>query len=108
MSTANFPKFRNLDELREYLTRLEGRVVNLESENKHLKNALSRVNQSQAKTFKTKADRLPNTAIISASFFARAFAVWGHYFVAQLIISIPVFICYLILMFTVLSGAQTP
>jgi hypothetical protein len=32
--------------------------------------------------------RLPQTKLVSPSFMSRAFAVWGHYFVAQLIISI--------------------
>jgi len=30
--------------------------------------------------------RLPQTKLVSPSFLSRAFAVWGHYFVAQLII----------------------
>ena len=44
---------------------------------------------------------LPNTALISPSFLSRAFAVWGHYFVAQLLIAIPIYV--LILLFA-LSG----
>ncbi len=32
--------------------------------------------------------RLPNTSIVAPSFMKRAFAVWGHQFVANLIIGI--------------------
>ncbi len=32
--------------------------------------------------------RLPQTKVVSPSFFARAFAIWGHYFVAQFIIGV--------------------
>lgn len=32
--------------------------------------------------------RLPNTRVVATSFFARAFAIWGHYFVAQLVIGL--------------------
>jgi hypothetical protein len=31
--------------------------------------------------------RLPNTKLVAPGFMSRAFAVWGHYFVAQFIIS---------------------
>ena len=34
--------------------------------------------------------RLPNTKLLANSFMSRAFAVWGHYFVAQLVISLVV------------------
>ncbi len=32
--------------------------------------------------------RLPNTSLVSPSFMKRAFAVWGHQFVASMIIGI--------------------
>ncbi len=32
--------------------------------------------------------RLPETKVIAQGFLARAFAIWGHYFVAQLLISL--------------------
>ena len=31
--------------------------------------------------------RLPRTKVVAPGFFARAFAIWGHYFVAQFVIS---------------------
>lgn len=34
-------------------------------------------------------DRIPDSNIISPKFINRAFAVWGHYFVAGFIITIP-------------------
>jgi hypothetical protein len=37
-------------------------------------------------SFKTSAAGLPLTNLLSHSFLIRAFAVWGHYFAAQLII----------------------
>ena len=33
---------------------------------------------------------LPRTNIVSSSYIKRAFAVWGHYFVANLIITLPI------------------
>jgi hypothetical protein len=47
---------------------------------------------------------LPNSWLFSDSFLTRAFAIFGHNFVASLIISIP--FCLLILMATIfISGA---
>ncbi|MRS13218.1 MAG: hypothetical protein EG823_09180 [Actinobacteria bacterium] len=31
---------------------------------------------------------IPNTKVVAQSFFTRAFAIWGHYFVAQFIIGL--------------------
>ena len=95
--------FRNMNELTDYLSKLEERLVTLESQNNALRNALSQVKHSaEAQTFKTERG-LPKTGLISDSFFIRAFTVWGHYFVAQLIIGIPLFICYLVFLFSVMG-----
>lgn len=40
------------------------------------------------RSFKSAAEGLPLTNLLSHNFLIRAFAVWGHYFVAQLIIVI--------------------
>jgi len=41
--------------------------------------------------------RLPQTKLVSPSFMSRAFAVWGHYFVAQFIIGLIAFVISMIL-----------
>jgi hypothetical protein len=56
----------------EYIAYLEGRVASLEA-------------------------RLPQTKLLAASFMSRAFAVWGHYFVANLIIGVIAFAVTLVL-----------
>ena len=56
-------KFRDMDELKEYLEKLELRVEELED-----------------------YTDIPDTNIVSNNFLKRAFAIWGHYFVANLII----------------------
>jgi hypothetical protein len=35
--------------------------------------------------------RIPNSSIISPKFLSRAFTVWGHMIVAQLIVTIPIY-----------------
>jgi hypothetical protein len=96
MTTPRKPAFSNMNELTQYLTALENRLATLETENRTLRNALGDMRQQVAtRAFKTERT-LPDTNIVSDSFFARAFAIWGHYFVAQLIIGIPIGICWTI------------
>ena len=102
----NQPAFRNMNELTAYLSEMEQRLATLEAENTALRNALGQVRQ-QSPRFRTESS-LPKTGLVSDSFWVRAFTVWGHYFVAQLVISVPVFICYMIFMFSVFGNLQTP
>lgn len=98
--------FRNMNELTAYLSGLENRLAELETENGALRNTLDQVRKQAASVaFKTERG-LPETGLVSDSFFVRAFTVWGHYFVAQLIIAIPLTICYLIFFFTVMAGME--
>lgn len=47
--------------------------------------------------------RMPNTQLVSPSFFSRAFAVWGHYMVASVTIAIP----FYVLMFIIFAALGT-
>ncbi len=98
------PSFSNMNDLKNYLSAMETRLATLESQNAALRNALGQVkHKAEAQTFKTERI-LPDTGIVSDSFFIRAFTIWGHYFVAQLIIGVPIFICYMIFLFSVMSN----
>jgi hypothetical protein len=98
-------QFNNMNELTSYLDTMENRVKALESQNESLRNYVTAMGGDAAKM-------LPKTGLISPSFIQRAFTVWGHYFVAQLIISVPFVCIYFILIFTILRqgipGVPTP
>ncbi len=47
------------------------------------------------------APRMPSTALVSDKFMTRAFAVFGHNFVASLVVSIPFYILMFIITMTV-------
>ncbi len=122
-------QFKSMNELVEYLGKLEGRVRSLESDNQELVGYLgkqegrlsaleeenqklralpaptgtSNANVDERTIAKMVASFLPLTNIVHPSFLKRAFAVWGHYFVAQLIISIPFIILYFCLLSMVFS-----
>jgi hypothetical protein len=59
-------------------------VDRLELQIEHLERQWESQNEHAERTLA----RLPETALLSSSFLTRAFAVWGHQFVASLIISI--------------------
>ncbi|MBL8091587.1 MAG: hypothetical protein KF758_01515 [Anaerolineales bacterium] len=84
-------KFNNADELNQYLDMLEKRVESLEKENRQL-------------IKRTQPIKLPQTNIINPNFIKRAFTVWGHFFIANAIISIFFAIIYFCLtIFTISS-----
>ena len=84
-----------MNELTSYLDTMENRVKALESQNESLRNYVTAMGGDAAKM-------LPKTGLLSPSFIQRAFTVWGHYFVAQLIISVPIVCIYFVLILTVL------
>ena len=90
MSEAPLPR-----EVVQYLQSLETRVKTLEAKLGDSESA-AQLSTSQLEEVRT---LLPNSNIISPSFLRRAFTVWGHYFVAQLIIAIPIYCFFFIIIF---------
>jgi hypothetical protein len=84
------PQFSNMSELLSYLESLENRLNTLESENRVLQDQKEFLTKYIDGLDKNGKAVLPRTNIVSPSYIKRAFAVWGHYFVANLIISIPI------------------
>ena len=96
------PQFQNMNELTAYLAKLEDRVALLESQNNSLSRTITDLGGDAGKL-------LPKTSLISPNFIQRAFAVWGHYFVAQLIISIPFTCLYFIIFYLAMKqGINLP
>lgn len=85
-----------MNELTNYLAKLEDRVVTLESQNDSLNRYITEMGGDAGKM-------IPKTSLLSSNFIQRAFAVWGHYFVAQLIISIPITCIYFIVVYVVMQ-----
>lgn len=107
-------QFKSMNELVQYLGALEGRVQTLEEENHRLRSAPAPVpaaagSVDERTIAKMVASFLPLTNIVHPSFLRRAFAVWGHFFVANLIISIPFTILYFCLLAMIFnSGLRNP
>lgn len=100
--------FRNMNELVEYLDQLEKRIVvmqnqidDLKIENGNLRGLVQRQPVLDIEPAPLPDQSLPKTLLLDKGFFTRAFAVWGHYFVAQLIISLVFLALYLCIVFAV-------
>jgi lipopolysaccharide/colanic/teichoic acid biosynthesis glycosyltransferase len=85
-----------MTELTSYLDSMENRVKTLESQNDSLK-------QSITESLGDATKALPKTKLLSRSFFQRAFTVWGHNFVAQLIICL-VLLCISLVIVLLIPG----
>jgi hypothetical protein len=71
----------------EYVTTLERRIVQLEEQIGNFEKQIL----SQQTSISNVTKRLPDTDLLSSSFIKRAFTVWGHMFVAQLLIAVPIY-----------------
>jgi len=94
----------SLPDLVAHLNDLEHRLVQTEGENQLLREAVRHLQQRQESSLPNEAPALPRIALLSPKFITRAFAVWGHYFVAQLIISGIMLVIYLVIMIILIAA----
>ena len=98
------PQLKNMNELVAYLESLENRIRSLERENEALQGQKDQLNRYLQDLGGDAQKLLPKTGLISPNFLQRAFTVWGHYFVAQLIISVPILCVYFIIAFLLIQN----
>ena len=96
------PQFNSMNELTSYLDTMEKRVKMLEGLNENLRQSLIKAEEAPTSV-------LPRTSLLSRHYFKRAFAVWGHNFVAELIIALVIsIIAVTILLIAGLFPSMTP
>ena len=98
------PQFNSMDELVAYLGTLEERLRSLETENLSLKLQNETLNNYMKEMGGVSQKMLPKTNLISPKFLRRAFTVWGHSFIAGLIISIPFVILAIVVYLALQQG----
>jgi hypothetical protein len=96
-------KINNLTELSEYIENQESRIASLETEITELKESIKNIIAHHNDIAHFIDDELPDTDLLSRDFLKRAFAVWGHYFIAQLIIGVIFGIGYFLIVITLLN-----
>src|SRR5690242_3021724 len=88
-------QFKSMNELVEYLGTLEERIRKLEVENRLLREVPPTKETVNSNPFASSIlEMFPQTNLLSFSFVKRAFSMWGHFFVANLIIGTVLAILY--------------
>jgi hypothetical protein len=88
-------QFNNMNEVTVYLHDVEDRLRMLEAENEKLRTSQPGAGNMDGNAIaRYVSSRLPVTNLLNPSFLKRAFTVWGHFFIANLIIAIVVGIAY--------------
>jgi hypothetical protein len=100
------PDFKNLDDLTGYLTNQEKRIRDLERANAELISEIKKRFIQKDELSAIISESTPRTGLFSDSFLKRSFTVWGHCFIAQLLISIPIFIVYLVIFVFLLTASN--
>jgi hypothetical protein len=89
----------------DYVRTVDARIAELESTLRNMQGTIDQQNREMERSLH-QFPSLPNTKLLSNDYFPRAFAVWGHYFVANLIIGLAVaimFTCLLLVLGVSLS-----
>ena len=95
---------RNVKDLVVLLTDLQARIEVLETENRSLKADLARkITKKEITAILAQLDqfRLSKLGLFSDSFFLRAISIYGHWFTANLIVSVILTIITTVIMLTV-------
>lgn len=104
------PAVRNVKDLVNTLARMNKRLVELEEENKNLQVELkSKADKREVVKMIANTEALspPKHGLTADSFIVRAVSIYGHWFVANLVVSIVFGIIFGILFATVLNGIAT-
>ncbi len=97
-------KFNNLNELTSYLTHLENRIEVLESQNQAHQETIERMASENRSLADFIREMIPKTTLFSRSFMLRAFTVWWHYFVAQFLIALGIFVLVFVISLLAFGG----
>ena len=81
------------DANQEYALSLERRIVQLEGQVAQMEKQM----QAQTSSLQAIRESLPNSGILSQKFLTRAFTVYGHMLVAGLLIAIPIYCLFSLL-----------
>jgi hypothetical protein len=82
-------QFNSKNDLINYLETLEERINKLEAENGHLRALVTNQDSDNKNAVAMYiSNYIPRTNLLNQSFLKRSFAVWGHFFVANLLIAL--------------------
>jgi hypothetical protein len=82
------PEFKTREDLNVYLLHQEQRIQSLEQANAELIGEIKKRFIHRDELPEILIETIPSSGLFSRNFIKRAFTVWGHYFVAQLMIGL--------------------
>ena len=80
-------QFKSMNELVDYLNKLEVRLMEMESEMADLRANVQFSDKRATDVISFVKDNWPKTSLVSRSWWVRAISVYGYFFVVNLIIS---------------------
>lgn len=101
------PEFKTREDLNDYLLQQEQRIQNLEQANAELIGEIKKRFIHKDDLPVIISENIPNTGLFSRNFLKRAFTVWGHYLVAQLLIAIVIGAFYFVIFILIMSKFTT-
>lgn len=102
------PDFKKVEDLTDFLANQENRIYELEQANAALIAEVKKRFIARNELPDVIAESVPRTGLLSRFFLKRSFTVWGHFFVAQLLINIVIAILYLIVFVLILNKSILP
>jgi hypothetical protein len=81
-------QFKSMGDLVTYMDLLENRISSLETENSTLRAELQNIDTRSLDVIAFVKESWPKTSLVSKSWWIRALAVYGYFFVINLIISV--------------------
>jgi hypothetical protein len=81
-------QFKSMNDLVDYLNQMETRLATLETENADLRAKYQHIDTRSLDVIAFVKENWPKTSLVSKSWWVRALAVYGYFFVINLIVSI--------------------
>jgi hypothetical protein len=97
-----------MDNLQQIVEDQEKRIRDLEQANAALISEVKKRFVSKNEFAQSMDQIAPRTGLTSPDFMKRAFSVWGHHFVAQLIINIVIGVIYFVIVVLILGKTLIP
>ena len=98
-------QFKSMNDLTDYMSQIESRIAGLESENADLRAKYQHIDERSLEVLKFVKDNWPDTGLMSKSWWARALAVYGYFFVINLIVSAVLGVLSMLIFGSMLAGA---
>jgi len=81
-------QFKSMNDLVDYLNQMERRIESLETENADLRANVQNIDTRSLDVIAFVKESWPKTSLVSKSWWIRALAVYGYFFVINLIVSV--------------------